>query len=231
MKRHLKALAAPKSWPIKRKEKKFVTRPSPGAHSFKKGMPLSIVLRDLLNLAKTRREINYILNNNEILIDGRRVKRADFITGFMDVLSIPKIKEDYRISINKKGQLCIKKIKKDEANIKPCKIIGKRLIKKKVQINLYDGKNFLSDKHDYKIGDSVLIELPSNKIKDVLKLEKKSTIFITGGKNIGEIGIVENIKNRIVYYKLKGLVFETLKDNVFVIGKEKATVLKNEQNA
>ena len=66
---HLKRLASPKSWPIKKKGIKWVKRPFPGPHSFKLGLPITIVLREMLCYAKTLKEVRSILNNKEILVD------------------------------------------------------------------------------------------------------------------------------------------------------------------
>jgi len=49
---HLSTLAAPKSWPIKRKGIKWITRPKSGPHNLKSSLPLIVVLRDMLKLTK-----------------------------------------------------------------------------------------------------------------------------------------------------------------------------------
>jgi len=58
--RHLSRLAMPKAWKIKRKGIKWVTRPLPGPHSFKLGLPLNVLLRDILKLSKTTKETKSI---------------------------------------------------------------------------------------------------------------------------------------------------------------------------
>ena len=55
--KHLSRLAMPKTWKVKRKGIKWVTRPLPGAHSLKQGMPISVLLRDVLKLARTTKEV------------------------------------------------------------------------------------------------------------------------------------------------------------------------------
>ena len=52
-KNHLKRIAAPKAWAVKRKEGAFLIRPNPGAHSLRSGLPITVVLRDLLGIAKS----------------------------------------------------------------------------------------------------------------------------------------------------------------------------------
>src|SRR3989344_3893102 len=96
-KNHLKRINMPKTWHIKRKGIKFITRPKPGQASMKLGMPISIIIKDLLGLAKTTREVKSILNVQEVLVDNKRRKERRYILGFMDVLSFPKIDKHYRM--------------------------------------------------------------------------------------------------------------------------------------
>ena len=66
---------------------------------------------------------------------------------------------------------------------------GKTSIKGKTQINLSDGKNLLIDKGSYSVGDAVLVNFDKKyEIKDHVKLDKGVTIFLIGGKHIGQIG-------------------------------------------
>ncbi|MEK6839814.1 MAG: 30S ribosomal protein S4e, partial [Nanoarchaeota archaeon] len=107
---------------------------------------------------------------------------------------------------------------------KSCKIIGKHTLrKKKIQINLYDGKNIVVDKDSYKVGDTVIVA--EGKIKRHIKLEKGSLIYLTGGKHIGKVGKLIDItkfkgmeNDRIIMETKEGKI-ETLKDYVFVIEK------------
>ena len=61
---HLKRLAMPRSWPLPRKTSVWVTRPTPGAHSLELCMPITLVVRDVLNLAKTAREVALFFTTN-----------------------------------------------------------------------------------------------------------------------------------------------------------------------
>jgi len=116
--KHLSRLTVPKTWKIKKKGIKYIIKPKPGMHNSKLGMPINIMFKDLLKYAKTTKEVKTILNNQESLVDGKRRKDPAFIIGFMDVLSIPKIKEYYRILINKDEKLIPVKIDEKEAKFK-----------------------------------------------------------------------------------------------------------------
>ncbi|MBI2657857.1 30S ribosomal protein S4e [Candidatus Woesearchaeota archaeon] len=218
---HLKRLAAPKTWNVRRKGIKFITKPVPGPHSIEKGIPLSALLKEVLDYAATTREVKKILHTSEIKIDGKPRKDFRFPIGVFDTLEFKGTNEFFRIIMDKKGKVGLIKIGREEASLKPCKIIGKRLVRGKTQLNLYDGKNILVDKDGYKVGDTVLLSLPDQKISKHFKLGKKSAIFLTGGKHIGETGKVEDIaESRIIYKNKDGELVETLKDYAFVIGSD-----------
>jgi len=222
---HLKRLFAPKSWNIKRKKDVFITRPNPGPHPFSLGMSLNSMLRDQLRYGKTRKEVVSILNNKDVLVNSVRRKDPKFMVGFMDLLSLPDFKEHYRILLTKKGRLQPVKIDDKESKVKISRIIGKRNIRKKTQVNLSDSRNLLVDKDDYKVGDSLVIDLAKGTPAKHLKLEKSAFIFLTKGSHVGETGVIEDLKEGSVFFKSKdGQVFETGKDCVFVIGKQKPEI-------
>lgn len=230
VKNHLKTMASPKTWNVKRKGRIFILRPHPGPHSLKNSVSLNFLLIEILKLAKTKKESNYILHNKEIAVDGKKRKSISFPVGLFDLISIKDIKKNFRIIINKKGKLGAIEIDDKEASLKPYKIADKKLVGKMIQLNLFDGSNLLVDKDDYKVGDTLLIEPAKKEIKQHLKLEKGNTIFLTGGRHLGEIGTIEDISgNKIIYKMQSSEVYETLKKYAFVIGTDKPIIKLNEQ--
>jgi len=222
VKNHLKRLAVSKNWKLHKKSETYVARPKPGSHSMEFGFPLVIAMRDLLQIAKTRKETRDIILNQEVLVDGIKRKSHKSIIGFMDVLSFPKIKKSYRVVIGEKGKLDLIEIDEKEAKIKLEKVKGKTSVGKKIQLNLFDGKNILVDKTKVKVNDTVAIELPSQKILEEFKFEKGAKIILTGGKHIGTTGVVESIEgNKLVFKNEKNEVFETIKKHAYVVGKGK----------
>jgi len=226
VKRHLKRLVAPRSWKIKRKGITFVTRPNPGMHSKKNSTSINIVLRDMLGYTKTTRDIKMVIADKGILVDKKQIKDYRFSVGVMDLIEMPKINKSFRILLNKKGNLYPVEIKGDETKIKLCKIVGKSVIKKgKIQLNLNDGRNIIIDKNNYGTGDTLVIQLPEQKIKEHLKLEKGAFVYLSGGKHKGESGIIEEIKDSKIKVKSKyGGSFQTSKKFAFVVGKEKSII-------
>src|SRR5271169_66843 len=92
-----KRSASPAFWQISRKDKRFVVRTSPGPHPKNYSYPLLVVLRDILGLAKTRREALSVLNEGKIKVDGRIVKSEAFPVGLMDVIDLVDVGKSYRM--------------------------------------------------------------------------------------------------------------------------------------
>ena len=218
VKRHLKRLATKKSWPVKRKGIMFITRPKPSSHGSVLSTSLNTVLKEIIHVAKTTKEVKYALQHREVLVDG--VKRTDhrFAAGLFDVISIKDTKENFRVLLNKNGKLALVKIDDKEAVLKPCKVISKTHLKgNKLQLNLNDGKNILVKKDDVKVGDTMIITIPDQKIKKTVKLDKGARIFLTGGSHIGVAGTVDNIDGNTITFKSGKNKFETLKRHAFAI--------------
>lgn len=225
VKRHQKSVSAPKSWAHKRKKTVFITQPYNGAHSKETGIPLSLLLKDLLNFCKTTKEVTNILNTKHIIIDGVRRKNYKFQVGFTDIISIPDIKKHYVLTLDQKGRIMPKEIKEEEAKSKIVKVLDKKIIKEgKTQLNLSGGRNLLLDKNDYKVGDSLIVEIPKQTIKKHISLEKDAVVFLTGGRHVGITGTIEKIDGNIIKIKHDKEELTTTKNYAFVIGKNKQEV-------
>ena len=229
VKRHLKRVATPKTWNIQKKGIKFVTRPKPGAHTQRLSVPLNVALKNMIQCAKTTRETKKALLSKEILVDGKRTRDHRVHVGLMDTICLKQSNECYRIVLDKKANLNAIKIDEKESKIKVCKIRGKTAIKGgKIQLNLSDSRNIIVEKNDYKVGDSITIEVPSQKITGSYKLEKGSAIMLTAGKHIAESGIVEKVGSYAIIYKNEnGETKTTSRKYAFVIGKEKPALKIN----
>jgi small subunit ribosomal protein S4e len=223
-KKHLKRLNTPRTWDILKKNYKYIKRPLPGSHCLEEGMPLALFLRDILGLVKTGKEVKNVLNNQEILIDGIRRKEPKFIVGLMDIISILSLKENYRVILDSRGLLNAIKIDDSESKVKLCKVKGKTMYHGKVQLNLSDGRNIFDSSKNYSIGGCVLIEVPSQKIKEFLPLERNCKVLIIGGKKSGKIALVDDIKDDIMKCRTDDGEFETSKRYAFVVGKEKPSI-------
>jgi len=192
---HLKKTVMPKTWPVPRKGKgkRFVAVPS---HGTSKGISLLFLLRDVLGIAKTRKEVRYMTLNGMVKINNKARTDENFPVNVLDVVSLCAQIADrksqvadlfYRLEIvNKKFNLI--EIEAKDADSKVVKIVGKKIISGgKVQMNLMDGQNFLSDVK-FSVGDSVVIDTKKDVISKVLGLKKGAKVEVIAGKHAGENG-------------------------------------------
>ena len=223
-KNHLKRVSAPASWLIGRKEGKMIARPK-GSFSFEMGMPLITALKDILGLVKTRKEGKLVLNTKSILVNGKRRKDEKFMIGLMDIVGISDLGRSYRVLLDRKGSLRLVPLSDSEASVKLCRVIGKRAVKGgKVQLSLHDGRSLLGREElsEHKAGDTVVLELPSNKIAQHIKLENGCQAYLIGGSHVGCTGVGEHVlgdERGKVIIRIGDDVVESAKRFVFAIGK------------
>ena len=147
MSKHLKRLAAPRAVRLHRKEKTWTIKSSPGPHPLEKSIPLGLIIRDYLGLCDTYREAKKAISSGDVLVDSVKRKNHKFPCGFMDVISIPKLKKNYRVLFDRKGKLTLVPISVKDAEWKLYRIENKTIIKgNKIQLNFHDGRNKLVKK-------------------------------------------------------------------------------------
>lgn len=233
----MKRLIAPKFWRVKKKETKWAVSPRPGPHKKFESIPLVVLLRDILGTVETATEARKIIKSGEVVADGKARRDRKYSVGLMDAVSMPKLGKSYRIVPGKKGLEPVE-IPESEANKKICKINNKAILKgESTQLNCHDGRNILiKDKSgkDYKTGDSLLIELPSQKIVEHLKFDKGNVALITKGKNAGMIANIKKISKATVKERAKATFatesgdIDIDKDYVLVVGKAKPLIKVSE---
>ena len=200
----MKRKPAPKFWPIHRKEHVWTTEPKPGPHPISRCFPLMLIVRDILGLAKTRKETKTIVSQGKIKVDGKVQLEELFPIGLMDVISIPEMKKAYRILPSKKG-LILHPIGKTETLFKLCRIKNKKILKGgHIQLNLHDGRNIRVQVEDprkpkediFQTLDVLKISVPGQEVTAHLKLAKDMHVIIIGGKNVGKLGKIVAIEKR-----------------------------------
>jgi small subunit ribosomal protein S4e len=237
----LKRKPAPRFWPIHRKEAVWIVRPSPGPHSLEKCLPLSLVLRDILEVAETRKEAKKVIAQGKVYVDGKVRRKDDFPVGLMDVISMPDLNKFYRVLPSHKG-LFLNPISKEEADFKLLRVEGKTVVKNETsQIALHDGSNMLMkaegsetpSKIVYETFDTLKLGLPEKEVLDQLKTKKGNMAIITGGKNIGKQGKIVEIEKTEAKKRRNALVviedeagnrYQTILDFVFSIGGAKSLI-------
>jgi small subunit ribosomal protein S4e len=237
----LKRKPAPRFWPIHRKEFTWVVKPTSGPHSIEKCLPLSLVLRDTLKFARTRKEAKTIVAQGKVCVDGNIRTKDDFPIGLMDVISIRDTGQNFCVLPSYKG-LVLKEISAENAKFKLCRIEDKTVIDGgHVQLHLHDGSNVLVKVADpknpqedvYETLDTVKVTLPEKQVLNRTKMEQEGYALITGGKNVGkhgkavEIEKAEGKKRRTALVTIedeKGNRFQTTLNFVFAIGDARSLI-------
>jgi small subunit ribosomal protein S4e len=213
---YLKRQTIPKNWPIKRKGSTYVVMPN---FSINKGIPILIILRDILKLAQNRKEVKKAILSKHILLNNKTIIDEKNNALLFDIITIIPLKKYYRIELSEKGKIQVEEIKKDEADTKITKVVNKKTLKgKKTQLNLSDGRNFISD-FKCNINDSVLINLKERKIEKCIPFKEKAKIIVFAGKHSGEKGIVSKIKseNKIIEVDISGKKVNILIKQLIVV--------------
>jgi small subunit ribosomal protein S4e len=244
----LKRKPAPRFWPVHRKEAVWIVRPSSGPHSLEKCLPLSVVLRDILEVAETRKEAKKPITQGKVYVDGKVRRKDDFPVGLMDVISMPEINVFYRVMPSHKG-LFLNPISKEEASFKLCRVEDRTIVKNgNSQIALHDGTTILvkaenpepQSEVDYETFATLKLGLPEKQVLDQIKTKKGNIAVITGGKNIGKQGKIVEIEKTeakkrrnalVVVEDEKGNRYQTILDFVFSIGGANSLISLPEANA
>ena len=241
-KKHLKRKPAPQFWQIHRKEHIWTVKPKPGSHPILRGMPLLLIVREMLGFAKNRKEARTIISQGKVKVDGKTQLEEKFSVGLMDVISIPEIEKVYRVIPSEKG-LILHQIGKEEKGLKLCRIEKKTLVEGgHMQLNLHDGRNILIQIQDpkkteediYQTLDTLMISLPSQEILEYIKLAEDTTAIIIDGKNIGRYGKIVSIEKKPGQKRRKALVtiedqngeqLQTILNFIFVIGEDRPSII------
>ncbi|UCD96598.1 MAG: 30S ribosomal protein S4e [Candidatus Bathyarchaeota archaeon] len=237
--KHLKRNPAPRFWPIHRKEHIWTIKPKTGPHSLPHCLPLTIIVRDILNLAKSGKEARTIISEGRVQVNGRIRRTGTFPVGLMDILEFPDSNATYRLLPHHAG-LTLHRIKGDEAGYHLRRIEKKTLISEdQIQLSFHDGTNQrLKTLDSKKITEDtyrtldVLRFTRDGEISEHLQLQKGASAFITDGKNRGIYGTIEEIeaipgkkkRQLLATMNAQGNRVQTILDYIFVVGNPKPTI-------
>ncbi|MCH7850038.1 MAG: hypothetical protein IH845_00140 [Nanoarchaeota archaeon] len=200
---HIKKSLMPRTWPVPRKAqgKKYISVPS---HATRKGISLLFILRDILKIANTKKEVRFMTLNSLVKVNNKIRCDENFPVQVFDTINLEKAGKNYRLEIvNRKFSL--KEVSDKESMEKIVKITGKKLLTgNKIQMNLDDGHNILV-KEKFSVGDSALIDNINQKVLKILPLSEGANIEVVLGKHAGEKGKLVAIENLVRgrNYKIK----------------------------
>ncbi|KAI5180694.1 small subunit ribosomal protein S4e [Nematocida sp. AWRm80] len=223
--KHLKRLNAPKSWMLDKLGGTFAPRPRCGPHKLVESLPLCLIVRRKLSFAQNSKEVEYIIRNRVIKVDGKVRTDPKYPAGIMDVVSIPKIHENYRILYNTNKKFCLQPITEEEAKFKLCKVVAKNMgLKGIMTIHTNDGRTIKYVTPDIQVGDTIKYNLEKQEMEGFFPFEVGRTGFALRGKNIGCVGIIKEIKKHVGGFEMvtlqdqDGRTFLTRASNIIAIG-------------
>ena len=226
----LKRQMSPLFWKINRKDKRFVITVRPGSHPKNNSIPSAVLLRDTLNIVNTLREAKSSIYGGKVKVDGVIQKSLHHSIGLMDVVELENANDIYRL-VPKNGQTLFPiKINENEKSKKLVRVKSKTSISGgRTQLGFHDGRTIITDTN-VNVGDTCLLQIPEQKILDVIKFEKNSQVIIIKGTNAGRVGTINEIKEGT--FTLPKRISLLIDDNTveipahitMAIGKEKSII-------
>ncbi len=226
--RHLKRSNMPVSWPVQRKIVKYITRPKPGSYPRKYTVAAVVLLRDILKYAKTTKEVKFIMNEQEVFVNGKRITDIKFPCSIFDVVEIKETKDKFTMLFDEFGKIRIIPVKEDLIYLK---VTNKTCLSKdKFQISFMNGFNVLVDEKKFKsinINDTAVFDFAKKKIENVIPFKEGSYVYIINGKFTGEFAELKGLIHYnglaadVAQIEVKGNTHNTAKEYCFVIGSKK----------
>lgn len=231
---HMSRLASPSKWKVMRKSIKWIAKTSPGPRGASEAVPLVVLLRDVEGIVENKRELKVLINSKSILINGKRYNDTNFPIGLFDVISFPTIKKQYRAVLNEKGKLIAKEISEKESNLLLLQIRKKKIIRGgKLQMTLSNGWNILG-KNKGSVSDSVLYDLSSNKIKEVITYKSGAKVYFVNGKRAGTVAKFKDQKelgalkrDKVAVLEIGKETVESSMNNLMAVGDKKEAITVN----
>ena len=225
-KKHLKRLNAPHHWMLAKMGGVYAPKPMSGPHKSRECLPLVLILRNRLKYALTRREAQAICMQKSVKVDGKVRTDMKFPAGFMDVISIPKAGDNFRLMYDVKGRFVLHAVNTKEAGYKLARVMRQEFTKKGIPVIVtHDGRTIRYVDPDIKVNDTVKVNLEDGKVTDFIKFEQGNTVIITAGRNRGRVGVLRHIERHPGSYDIvhvqdaAGKEFATRLHNAFMLGK------------
>ncbi|MFB6294755.1 MAG: 30S ribosomal protein S4e [Candidatus Nanohaloarchaea archaeon] len=223
MSKHQKRMSAPRNYPVERKEGAYVVT-AQGPYEAEEGVPVAVLLRDVLEYVDTLAEVKQVLADGRVLVNQRKRSEPGSNVGFMDVVSFPDLGEHYRVLVTGDGFELVPA--DDTAEQKLVRVDDKTTLNGgTTQLNLYDGNNIETDE-EVSTQSSVLVSLPDLEIEDTVERAEGNIAYITGGQHVGETATVQAVnvqpgsQQKTVTLASDDGEFQTVEGNVFMIGRD-----------
>jgi small subunit ribosomal protein S4e len=223
---HQKRLSVPNSWPVGRKERTYTVK-AEGPHG-DDGVPLLVVLRDVLEYVDSRKEARYALDRGSVLLNGDRAGDETRPVGMFDILAFDEREEYYRVFPDEGGRLTLTPVDEDSAGSKLGKVVGKRHVDGgRLQLTLHDGRTLVTDETGIGGNDSVVVSNDDGAVVAHFPYEEGALVTAVDGRHAGEIGRVDEIivtpgsgSNDVIVEQDGADGFETVEEYVVVIDED-----------
>ena len=224
MSNHQKRLSVPNSWPVERKTETYTVKAGAGPHG-EDGVPLLVLLRDVLGYVDSKKEARYALNQDSILVNGDAISDERRPIGMFDIIAFTEREEYYRVFPDEGGRLALTPIDGDAAGSRLGKISRKEQVTGgDFQLTLHDGTNIrVEDADEYSTNDSLVIDNDDKSIVAHFTYEEGALVTAVDGQHAGDIGEIDEIVvtqgsgSNTVYANNESGGFETVEEYVVVI--------------
>ena len=191
---HQTRSAASKKIPVPRKGTRYLVRTS-GFND--DSVSVLVAVRDMLHLARTAREVNEMVKDKMLKLNGAIVRDYHEAVRLFNVLEAHK---KYKLTLTPTGRFTLVETKTDN---RIGKVVGKKIQNKgAMQFNLHDGTNFIS-KESIVVGDSIEVDVKNKPVK-VIPLAKAKHVFIFEGKNKGREAKLTKVEHGKVHLEMEG---------------------------
>merc|ERR1711861_98723 len=186
----------------------WAPRPSTGPHKLRECLPLVLILRNRLKYALTNKEVQKILMQRLVKVDGKVRTDVNYPVGFMDVISLDKSDEHF----SKENQFKLCRVQRVSVGAKGVP-----------NITTHDGRTIRYPDPLAKTHDVVKVDLATGKAVDCLKFEVGAQCIVTKGQNQGRMGTVTHREKHVGSFEIvhvkdtKGRAFATRIMNIFTI--------------
>lgn len=230
--KHMKRLNAPGHWMLDKNLGVFAPKARAGPHKSRECLPLILVLRNRLKYALTRGETMMICKQRLVEVDGKVRTDPKFPVGFMDVLTIPKTGDKFRVLYDLKGRFTLQKLAtEEESNFKLCKVTKQYTATNSVPcVSTHDGRTLRYPDPLISKDDTAVVALDTGKVIDFIKFKPGVQCVVTGGANTGRVGELVDIERHPGSFDIVHVrdgndnSFATRRPNIFVIGRSASDV-------
>lgn len=165
-----------------------------------------------MKYALTGREVTLIVKQRLVKVDNKVRTDETYPAGFMDVISIEKSGEHFRLLYDVKGRFAIHRITAEEATYKLLKVKKVQLGAKGVPFLVtHDGRTIRYPDPAIKVNDTVKFDLVEQKIVDHVKFEAGNLVMATGGRNMGRSGVIVHRERHLGGFDIVRSLFGALR--------------------